>query len=75
MDFYCGTNDLHPFREGNGRTQRIFLSQLIENAGYGIDWAEIDGDLLMIATIQAARGVTDLLRQIFHAYIQLKSGG
>ena len=75
VDFYCVTNDLHPFREGNGRTQRIFLSQLIENAGYGIDWAEIDGDLLMIATIQAAQGVTDLLRQIFHTYIRLKSGG
>jgi len=24
----------------------------------------VDGDLLMIATIQAAQGVTDLLRQV-----------
>lgn len=31
VDFYCATNDLHPFREGNGRTQRIFLSQLIRH--------------------------------------------
>ena len=23
VDFYCVTNILHPFREGNGRTQRI----------------------------------------------------
>ena len=29
VDFYCATNMLHPFREGNGRTQRIFISQLI----------------------------------------------
>ena len=46
VDFYCVTNDLHPFREGNGRTQRAFLTQLIRNAGYDINWAEVDGDLL-----------------------------
>ena len=35
-DFYCKTNFLHPFREGNGRTQRVFLTQLVRNAGYDI---------------------------------------
>ena len=65
MDFYCVTNALHPFREGNGRTQRAFLAQLIRNAGYDINFAEMDTDLLMIATIQAAQDVTDLLKQIF----------
>ena len=64
VDFYRVTNDLHPFREGNGRTQRVFLAQLIRNAGYDINWAEVDGDLLMIATIQSAQGVTDLLKKI-----------
>ena len=29
VDFYCVTNMIHPFREGNGRTQRLFLTQLI----------------------------------------------
>lgn len=65
VDFYCATNYLHPFREGNGRTQRAFLTQLIRNAGYDINWWEVDGDLLMIATIQAAQGMTDLLKKIF----------
>ena len=65
MDFYCVTNVLHPFREGNGRTQRAFLTQLIRNAGYDINFADMDTDLLMIATIQSAQGVMDLLRQIF----------
>lgn len=64
MDFYCATNYLHPFREGNGRTQRVFLAQLIRNAGYDIRWSDVDGDLLMIATIQSAQGVTDLLRRV-----------
>lgn len=30
-------NLAHPFREGNGRTIRYFLSLLADNAGYGID--------------------------------------
>lgn len=65
VDFYCVTNALHPFREGNGRTQRVFLAQLIRNAGHDINFSDMDTDLLMIATIQAAQGVTDLLKQIF----------
>ena len=70
VDFYCSTNMLHPFREGNGRTQRIFLSQLAQSAGYMLNFAKIDGDLLMIATIQSAQGVTDLLRSLFAGAIK-----
>lgn len=65
VDFYCVTNALHPFREGNGRTQRVFLTQLIRNAGYDINFADMDTELLMIATIRSAQGVTDMLRQLF----------
>lgn len=72
VDFYCSTNMLHPFREGNGRTQRIFLSQLAQNSGYLLNFAEIDGDLLMIATIQSAQGVTDLLRSILNTAIEFQ---
>lgn len=72
VGFYCATNELHPFREGNGRTQRAFLTQLIRSAGYDINWADVHGDLLMIATIQAAQGVMDLLRQVFHDGIKSK---
>ena len=69
VDFYCATNVLHPFREGNGRTQRAFLTQLVRNAGYDINFANMDTDLLMIATIQASQGVTDLLKQVFNESI------
>lgn len=64
-DFYDVINMIHPFREGNGRTQRVFFAQLIRNAGYEINFSEIDTDLLMIATIQAAGGVDDSLKAIF----------
>ena len=69
VDFYCTTNILHPFREGNGRTQRAFITQLMRNAGYEIDFSEIDRDELMIATIFAAQGITDQLRNLFQTYI------
>ncbi|WP_040195628.1 Fic/DOC family protein [Candidatus Soleaferrea massiliensis] len=64
-EFYCDTNLLHPFREGNGRTQRVFLMQLIRHAGYTIDFSNVDMDELMIATIHAANGVTDYVERIF----------
>lgn len=64
VDFYCVTNMLHPFREGNGRAQRAFLAQLIRAAGYDINWADVDADLLMFSTIQSANGVTDLLKNV-----------
>ena len=69
VDFYCVTNELHPFREGNGRTQRAFLTQLIRNAGYEINFSNIDVELLMIATIQSANGIYDLLQNIFEKAI------
>ena len=69
VDFYCSTNLLHPFREGNGRTQRIFIAQLIRFCGYDINFSEIDPDDLMIATIHSANGITDFLKDIFTRHI------
>ena len=65
VDFYCRTNMLHPFREGNGRTQRVFLTQLIRHSGHDINFSTIDTDELMIATIQSANGIVDYLRNLF----------
>lgn len=65
VDFYERTNELHPFREGNGRTQRVFLAQLAQNAGYKIDFSGVEPDELMIATIQSAQGINDFLLECF----------
>lgn len=35
-------NALHPFRDGNGRTQRAFLRQLAATAGWRLDWTQLD---------------------------------
>ncbi|SDJ01470.1 cell filamentation protein [Pseudomonas flavescens] len=37
-ELYGDLNIIHPFREGNGRAQRILFEHLIINAGYQVDW-------------------------------------
>lgn len=64
-DLYNTLNLLHPFREGNGRVQRLFLSLLIRRAGYEIRFSTSDNDTLMLATIYAAQGVMDQLNSFF----------
>ena len=68
-DFYNGINYLHPFREGNGRTQRVFFRELARRAGYSLDYSLIDPDMLMLATIHAASGIQDTLLQAFEKMI------
>ena len=34
-------NAIHPFREGNGRVQRLFISQLAEHAGCTLDYSAL----------------------------------
>ena len=68
-DFYNTVNMLHPFREGNGRTQRIFFKQWIQHLGYTLDLTDIDTDEFMIASIQAAHGVMDTLVDFFEKSI------
>ena len=33
-------NTLHPFREGNGRAQRVFWTLIARDAGWGLNWAQ-----------------------------------
>ena len=70
-DFYHTINMLHPFREGNGRTQRLFFAQWIQHLGYEFALADVDPDTFMIATIYAAQGVMDQLIDFFEDAIQI----
>jgi len=43
MAHYMGEiNAVHPFRDGNGRVQRMFCAQLAEQAGYFIDFETVE---------------------------------
>ena len=70
LDLYERTNELHPFREGNGRTQSVFLAQLAQNAGYRLDFSCVDADELMIATIYAAQGIDLPLKDVLDKIIK-----
>ncbi len=52
-----------------GAAVLINTSQLARHAGYVIDFACVDPDDLMIATIQAAGGVDDFLKELFDEMI------
>lgn len=49
-------NELHPFREGNGRTQREFFRQLAEAAGYKLDLNFIPKEQMILACREAHAG-------------------
>ena len=70
VDLYCELNYLHPFREGNGRIQRLFLLMLLNNMGKHINFEDIDTDLLMIATIKSVSGDIFMLKDIFREHIK-----
>ncbi len=40
--YYCELNIIHPFREGNGRVIRTYLSLLAFNSGRSIAWNKMD---------------------------------
>lgn len=51
-DYLSDINALHPFREGNGRTQREFLRELAQNAGYDLVLSHIPQKDMIEASIQ-----------------------
>lgn len=60
-------NALHPFREGNGRTQREFIRTLALKNGYSLDWSKVDKETLMNAFIQSTvdtKPLENLLNEI-----------
>lgn len=65
---YCELNMIHPFREGNGRVQRILFEHLALGAGYELDWSGIDPQEWVDANIDGVavdyRAMTHLFRRI-----------
>lgn len=54
--YYSEINILHPFREGNGRTQRAFCTLLATRSGYLIEWDKMDPSVNLVASIRAYNG-------------------
>ena len=64
-------NYVHPFREGNGRTQLAYLEQLAEQAGHSIDLTRITPKRWIAASRSAHIGSYELMSaEIFKALNQ-----
>lgn len=68
--YFNDLNYIHPFREGNGRTQRVFWSMVAAEGGRRIDWPSITGDELDRAS-ELARTQDDLtqLERLFSSSV------
>ena len=52
--YYLGElNTIHPFREGNGRTQREFIRELASEDGYRINWSRVTRQQMYEASIES----------------------
>jgi len=65
-------NALHPFREGNGRVQRIFISQLSQSAGYQLDYSDLEQEQIYRAMELAFNGDESILANLIRE--RLESG-
>jgi cell filamentation protein len=67
---YLGdVNALHPFREGNGRAQRVFFGQLANESGYRLRWQLVDAERNVAASIASARGDLHLLHELLNEIV------
>lgn len=62
-------NAIHPFREGNGRTQRAFVAQLARDAGHPIDWRGLDERKNVEASKASLKGNIEPLRQLLNLHV------
>ena len=51
--YFSEINALHPFREGNGRTQREFIRQLAYQSGYILHFSAISEQEMVQASIDS----------------------
>lgn len=63
-NFLAILNHIHPFREGNGRTQLSFLAILADQAGHELDFDRLDPDETLNAMIASYHDKTGPLRDL-----------
>ncbi|MEW1936691.1 Fic family protein [Dietzia maris] len=69
---------VHPFRDGNSRTQRVFFDQMFRHAGWAVNWAGIDASAAHAARHMSVYGrpdyLADQLRHAVHPATELAEG-
>jgi len=59
--FLAELNAIHPFRDGNGRTQLAFVTLLAFAAGYELDFERIEPESFLTAMIESFQGSEESL--------------
>ena len=67
--YFSELNAIHPFREGNGRAQRILFEQLARDAGYTLNWAQTTEHENVEACVAAIEGDVRRLRLLLDAVV------
>lgn len=64
---HCEFNAIHPFREGNGRTIRLFLDLIAVKVGFDIiDFGKSKRDTYIAACIAGMQQKYDLMERLFY---------
>jgi cell filamentation protein len=65
-DAMVDLNAVHPFREGNGRTQRVFVEALAHEAGHNLDFSVVSRERMIQASIAGnENGDPSMMRRLF----------
>lgn len=71
--YYGELNMIHPFREGNGRTQKIFIEKVSQRLGYSLELNKLDSKKLLEATIESVNGTGYPLVKMFNQALKPKN--
>nr|WP_249808561.1 Fic family protein [Bradyrhizobium sp. 48] len=64
-DLFVEINNLHPFREGNGRAQRIFLNALAKNAGHELAFDVVTRERMIAVSVSGLSGDVEGAKRLF----------
>ena len=65
VELFGDINALHPFREGNGRTQREFVEELAKVNGINLDLTQIGQNSMIEASHRSMNGDNNKLLDLF----------
>lgn len=65
VELFANINALHPFREGNGRSQRVFIESLAKINGIYLDLTNVSKMNMIIASHESINGNYEKLKEMF----------
>ena len=74
LAFYLSElNAIHPFREGNGRTQRMFIEILADRVGWEVDFSGVTSDEMIKASYNSFIQNYDDMNKLLQRITSLKT--